>query len=69
MMNAMPPISRQAAPHRRHALVDQTISEHAAAQAAQRFDRLTRVGPPTKVMGWMPPPDGIEVCHAGDVHC
>ena len=18
-------------------------------------------------MGWMPPPDGIEVCHAGDV--
>jgi hypothetical protein len=19
------------------------------------------------LMGWMPPPDGIEVCHAGDV--
>ena len=39
---------RQAPAHRRHALVDQTISEHGAAQAAQRDDRLTQSGPPTQ---------------------
>ena len=41
---ALEPGRGQAAPHRRHALVDQKISEHAAAQAAQRIDRLTRAG-------------------------
>jgi hypothetical protein len=35
--------------HRRHALVDQTISEYGAAQAAQSHVRLTQTGPPTKV--------------------
>ena len=35
---------RQVEAHRRHALVNQTISQHAAAQAAQRHDRLTRAG-------------------------
>jgi hypothetical protein len=39
----------QVAPHRRHALVDQTISQHGAAQAAQRHDRLTRAGHRPKV--------------------
>jgi hypothetical protein len=40
---------RQAPAHRRHALVDQTISKHAAAQAAQRDDRLTGAGHRPKV--------------------
>src|SRR5580704_12042560 len=43
------PGRRQAPAHRRHALVDQTISEHATAQATQRHDRLTGVGHRPKV--------------------
>jgi len=39
----------QAAPCRWRALVDQTISEHGAAQAAQRHDRLTGAGQRPKV--------------------
>jgi hypothetical protein len=39
----------KAAPHRRHALVHQTVSEHEAAQAAQRHDRLTRASHRPKV--------------------
>ena len=35
--------------HRRHALVDQTVSEHGAAQAAQRNHRLTGAGHRPKV--------------------
>ena len=42
-------IERQAPAHRRHALVDQTISKHATAQAAQRDDRLTGAGHRPKV--------------------
>ena len=43
------PGRRQAAAHRRHALVDQTVSEHGPAQAAQRDDRLTGAGHRPKV--------------------
>jgi mutator family transposase len=39
----------QAAPYSWHALVDQTISGHGAAQAAQRHDRLTGAGHRPKV--------------------
>ena len=42
--SATQPGRRQAPAHRRHALVDQTVSEHGAAQAAQRDDRLTGAG-------------------------
>ena len=43
--SALPqPRRGQATPHRRHPMVDQTVFEHAAAQAAQRHDRLTRAG-------------------------
>jgi putative transposase len=39
----------QAQAYRRHALVDQTVSEYGAAQAAQRHDRLTGAGHRPKV--------------------
>jgi hypothetical protein len=40
---------RQSAPHCRHTLVDQTIPEYGAAQAAQCDDRLTGAGHRLKV--------------------
>jgi hypothetical protein len=56
----------QVAPHRRHALVNQTISEYGAAQTAQRHDRLTRAGHRPKCERFWTLPRGSKYCRKTD---
>jgi hypothetical protein len=55
------PGCRQTTPHRRHPLVDQTVSQHGAAQAAQCHHRLTGAGHRPKCERFWTLPPGNQV--------